>query len=462
MEVKQLYTNCLAQGAYFIESNGEVAIIDPLREVDQYIEMAEAKGAAIKYIFETHFHADFVSGHITLAKKTGATIVYGPGAQADFDFHEATDGEEFTLGKLKIKVLHTPGHTLESTCFLLLNETEVAHAIFTGDTLFLGDVGRPDLAQKKGKLTSEDLAGMLYESLHSKIMPLDDSVIVYPGHGAGSACGKNMMKETMDSLGNQKLVNYALDTNLTKLAFVNTVLDGLAPPPEYFPINVLLNKSGYEDIDQILRNGLTALGVEDVKRMQEEGVMILDVRSKEAFAEAHLAGSIFIGLDGSFAPWVGAVIKDVHQQIILVTPEGREKETVIRLARVGFDACKGYVEGGVAAWAKAGNKLSKTKTISAEAFKEINDEVSVFDVRKEGEHDSGHVDHSVLTPLSQLENHLDLYASKSKKYVYCRSGYRSLVAISILKRAGVENLINIDGGYNSIDKVSPCLLINSI
>jgi len=458
MNIQQLYTSCLAQGAYFIESNEEVAIIDPLREVDQYIEMANEKGSKIKYIFETHFHADFVSGHITLSKKTGAPIIYGPLANPDFDVHVAKDGEEFKLGELTIKVLHTPGHTMESTCYLLKNAEGKDHAIFTGDTLFLGDVGRPDLAQKNGELTANDLAGYLYDSLRDKIIPLADDVIVYPAHGAGSACGKNMMSVTVDSLGNQKKMNYALDENLSKEDFITQLLDGLAPPPAYFPLNVQMNKGGYKDIDAVIQTGLTRLEPEDIKELIQQDVLLLDVRSKEAFAKAHIPGSLFIGLDGSFAPWVGSVIKDVKQEIVLIAPKGREEEAVTRLARVGFDHVKGYVNGGISAWVKSGNSVSSVNSISPIKFIEDNSTKLVFDVRNKSEFDNGHVENSSLTPLAELDDFLLDYQNNSEKYVYCRSGYRSLVAISMLKRKGVKNLINVNGGYSALEPSVECSL----
>ena len=353
MKIEQIYTGCLAQGAYYIESEGEVAIVDPLREVNPYIKRAEEDNAQIKYIFETHFHADFVSGHVTLAKETGATIIYGPNANTAFDATIAEDGQEFTLGKVTIKVLHTPGHTMESTTFLLKDENGKDHAIFSGDTLFLGDVGRPDLAQKAADMTQEELAGTLYDSLRNKIMPLADDVIVYPAHGAGSACGKNMMKETVDTLGNQKKMNYALRANMTREEFIKEVTDGLLPPPQYFPLNVKMNKEGYEDIDTVLKRGTQSLSPEAFEAAANEtGAVVLDVRHQDDFAKGHIPRSIFIGLGGSFAPWVGALIADVEQPILLVTPEGKEEETITRLSRVGFDGTLGYLKGGVEAWKK--------------------------------------------------------------------------------------------------------------
>ena len=358
MKIEQIYTGCLAQGAYYIESDGEVAIIDPLREVDPYIERTKRDNAKIKYIFETHFHADFVSGHLTLSKETGAPIIYGPNANPSFDCIVAEDGQEFNLGKLTIKVLHTPGHTMESTTYLLKDENGKDHAIFSGDTLFLGDVGRPDLAQKAADMTQEDLAGILYDSLRNKIMPLADDVIVYPAHGAGSACGKNMMKETVDTLGNQKKMNYALRPDMSKEEFIKEVTDGLLPPPQYFPLNVKMNREGYDDIGQVLERGTKALSPEAFETAANEtGAVVLDVRHQNDFVKAHIPRSIFIGLNGSFAPWVGALIADVKQPILLIAPEGKEEEAITRLSRVGFDGTLGYLKGGITAWQKAEKKL---------------------------------------------------------------------------------------------------------
>lgn len=452
MKIEQIYTGCLAQGAYYVESDGEVAIIDPLREVQPYIEKAKANQAKIKYILETHFHADFVSGHVTLAKETGATIVYGPHAETDFEAHIAKDQEEIKLGKLKIKVLHTPGHTMESTTYLLIDENGKHLAIFTGDTLFLGDVGRPDLAQKAADMTQEQLAETLYDSLREKIMPLDDSITVYPAHGAGSACGKNMMKETVDTLGNQKQVNYALRADMTKEEFVKEVTDGLLPPPKYFPLNVKMNKEGYEDINDILDKGLTALSAEEFEvAANETDAIILDVRSEDEFVKGHIPQSIFIGLDGDFAPWVGALIADVKQPILLVTPEGREEETVIRLSRVGFDHSLGYLNGSFKAWRTASKDYDTVNSISALNFNQnFHETMKVFDVRKPTEYQSERLTNSENTPLSKLNEHLTEFPNNKNFFVHCAGGYRSVIAASLLKKRGIHNLTNIEGGFDQL------------
>ncbi|WP_323027016.1 MBL fold metallo-hydrolase [Gelidibacter japonicus] len=453
MKIEQIYTGCLSQGAYYIESNGEVAVIDPLREIQPYVDRARKDAAKIKYIFETHFHADFVSGHVTLAKETGAEIVYGPNANPSFDAIIAKDNQEFKLGDITIIALHTPGHTMESTTFLLRDKNGKDHAIFSGDTLFLGDVGRPDLAQKMGVLTERDLAGFLFESLRTKIMPLADDVIVYPAHGAGSACGKNMMKETVDTLGNQKKMNYALRANMTKEEFIDEVIDGLLPPPSYFPLNVQMNREGYEHIDDILRRGTQALSADAFDTAaNESGAIILDVRSQEEFAKGHVPRSIFIGLDGGFAPWVGALIADVKQPILLVTPEGREEETVTRLSRVGFDNTLGYLKGGFTTWKKEAFEYDTVTSIQATTFKEIiaTDKVSIFDVRKEGEYESEHVLNANNTPLDYINEHLVEFQRNQTFYVYCAGGYRSMIAASILKSRGIHNIIDVAGGFNQI------------
>ncbi len=453
MKIEQIYTGCLSQGAYYIESQGEVAIIDPLRETSPYLAKLEEDGAQLKYIFETHFHADFVSGHLTLSKQTGAPIVYGPKAQPDFDFLQATDGQVFPLGEVTLIALHTPGHTLESTTYLLRDKDGKDQAIFSGDTLFLGDVGRPDLAQKGNEITQEDLAGLLYESLQSKILPLADDVTVYPGHGAGSACGKNMMKETVDSLGNQKKMNYALQADLTKEAFIKEVTDGLLPPPQYFPLNVKMNKEGYEDIDQILGRGTTPLDVDQFEQLVEnENALILDVRHQNDFVKGHIPQSIFIGIDGGFAPWVGAMIQDVQQPIVLVCPEGREEETVTRLSRVGFDRTLGYLNGGLAAWKSAGKETDDLRSISAAAFeKEYSTKnPTVVDVRKEGEFQSQHMTNAFHAPLDYINNHLNDMPSDAPFYVHCAGGYRSVIAASVLKKRGIHNLVNVEGGFKAI------------
>lgn len=450
MKIEQIYTGCLAQGAYYIQSEGEAAIIDPLREVAPYVKQAEENGAKIKYIFETHFHADFVSGHLSLAKQTGADIIYGPTASPSFDAIIAEDGQEFKLGKITIKVLHTPGHTMESSTYLLKDENGKDHAIFTGDTLFLGDVGRPDLAQKAASMTQEELAGMLYTSLREKIMPLADDVIVYPAHGAGSACGKNMMKETVDTLGNQKEMNYAL-RDISKEQFIEEVTDGLMPPPAYFPLNVKMNKEGYEDIDDVLERGETAMDPDTFEAAANEtGAIVLDVRHESEFVKGHIPRSIFIGLDGTFAPWVGALIKDTEQAILLLTPEGKEKEAVTRLSRVGFDKTLGFLKGGVDAWKAAGKELDSIESISPEEFakKYQEGELSVFDVRKCSEYDSNHISDAENTPLDYLNDHLAEFPVEENFYVHCAGGYRSVIASSILKSRGFHNLVNIEGGFD--------------
>ena len=456
MKIEQIYTGCLAQGAYYIESNGEVAIIDPLREVQPYLDKAKEQNAAIKYVFETHFHADFVSGHVTLSKKTGAPIVYGPNAKTSFEAIIAEDNQEFKLGNITIIALHTPGHTMESTSYLLRDENGKDHALFSGDTLFLGDVGRPDLAQKIGKLTVEDLAGYLYDSLREKIMPLADDVIVYPAHGAGSACGKNMMKETVDTLGNQKKVNYALRVDMTKEEFIKEVTDGLLPPPNYFPENVKLNKEGYDDISEVLKRGTKALAPNEFEVIANEtNAIILDVRHQSDFVKGHIPRSIFIGLDGSFAPWVGALIADIQQPILLIAPEGREKEAVTRLSRVGFDHTLGFLKGGFDTWKKASKEYDTMSSISTQTFQEVfNENSEVFDVRKESEFKSEHILEAKNTPLDYINNHLAEFPKEKTFYVHCAGGYRSVIAASILKSRGIHNLINVEGGFKAIKETN--------
>lgn len=453
MKIEQIYTGCLAQGAYYIESQGEVAIIDPLREVGPYIAKAKANKAKIKYIFETHFHADFVSGHVTLAKETGATIVYGPLANPKFEALIATDGQVFTIGDITITALHTPGHTMESTTFLLKDQSGKDHAIFSGDTLFLGDVGRPDLAQKAAHMTQEQLAETLFDSLRTKIMPLADDVIVYPAHGAGSACGKNMMKETVDSLGNQKSMNYALRADMTKEEFVKEVTDGLMPPPKYFPLNVQMNKEGYEDFDTVLARGAKPLSPDAFETAANETeAVILDVRHQTDFVKGFVPRSIFIGLDGSFAPWVGALIADVKQPILLIAPQGREEEAITRLSRVGFDQTIGYLEGGFASWSKAGKEVDNIHSISAsEAIEKIkNTQDPVFDVRAQGEYLSEHLLSAENTPLDVINDHLSDFPAQGDFLVHCAGGYRSVIASSILKSRGIHNLIDVAGGFKSL------------
>jgi hydroxyacylglutathione hydrolase len=453
MNIEQIYTGCLSQGAYYIESRGEAAIIDPLREVKPYLEKAKKNKAAIKYIFETHFHADFVSGHVTLAKETGATIVYGPEAKTGFDSLIAKDQQEFKIGEITLTVLHTPGHTMESTTYLLRDASQKDIAIFSGDTLFLGDVGRPDLAQKAADITQEDLAGILYESLRKKIMPLADDVLVYPAHGAGSACGKNLSKETVGTLGEQKKTNYALRADMTKEEFIKEVTEGLLPPPQYFPLNVKMNKEGYEDIDTILKSGTTPLDPEAFEKLaNQSGAIILDVRHQDAFAEGHIPQSIFIGIDGGFAPWVGALIGDVEQPILLVTPEGREEETVTRLARVGFDNTLGYLDGSLEAWKKAGKATDSVEGIDTTELKTLSEKESltVFDVRKPGEYLSEHLPDAKNTPLDFINEHMNEFPTGTPFYMHCAGGYRSMIAASILKSRGIHNLIDVRGGFGAI------------
>ncbi|MDC0917317.1 MBL fold metallo-hydrolase [Flavobacteriaceae bacterium] len=453
MNIEQIYTGCLSQGAYYIESQGEAAIIDPLREVKPYLEKAKKNKAAIKYIFETHFHADFVSGHVTLAKETGATIVYGPEAKTGFDSLIAKDQQEFKIGEITLTVIHTPGHTMESTTYLLRDASQKDIAIFSGDTLFLGDVGRPDLAQKAADITQEDLAGILYESLRKKIMPLADDVLVYPAHGAGSACGKNLSKETVGTLGEQKKTNYALRADMTKEEFIKEVTDGLLPPPQYFPLNVKMNKEGYEDIDTILKSGTTPLDPEAFEKLaNQSGAIILDVRHQDAFAERHIPQSIFIGIDGGFAPWVGALIGDVEQPILLVTPEGREEETVTRLARVGFDNTLGYLDGSLEAWKKAGKATDSVEGIDTTELKTLSEKESltVFDVRKPGEYLSEHLPDAKNTPLDFINEYMNEFPTGTPFYMHCAGGYRSMIAASILKSRGIHNLIDVRGGFGAI------------
>lgn len=453
MKIEQIYTGCLAQGAYYIESKGEAAIIDPLREVAPYLKRAKTDGAKIKYVFETHFHADFVSGHITLAKQTGAPIIYGPGANPSFDAIIAKDGQEFELGEITFKVLHTPGHTMESTTYLLRDRDGKDHAIFSGDTLFLGDVGRPDLAQKSNDMTSQDLAGLLYDSLRNKIMPLADEVIVYPAHGAGSACGKNMMKETVDTLGNQKKINYALREDMTKEEFIEEVTDGLLPPPKYFPLNVKMNREGYEDLADVLERGTMALSPDDFEAIvNDTGAIVLDVRAEDEFVKGHVPRAIFIGLNGDFAPWVGALIADVQQPILLVSPEGRAEETVTRLSRVGFDNTLGFLEGGIEAWRDAGKEVDTIASFSAEQIEKLAAEhpIPIFDVRKESEFDSEHVVDAKNTPLNSLNDYLTEFPGRETFYLHCAGGYRSVIAASILKSRGIHNLVDIAGGFGAL------------
>jgi glyoxylase-like metal-dependent hydrolase (beta-lactamase superfamily II)/rhodanese-related sulfurtransferase len=455
MKVEQIYTGCLAQGAYYIMSEGEVAIIDPLREVDAYTQRAFADKAEIKYVLETHFHADFVSGHLDLAKKTGAQIVYGPTASPQFDFYAAKDGEVLSLGKVKIKVIHTPGHTMESTCYLLIDENDKEVALFSGDTLFIGDVGRPDLAQKvKVELTQEILAGHLYDSLRNKIMTLSDDIVIYPAHGAGSACGKKMSKETQDTLGHQKATNYALAPNMTKAEFIDAVLDGLVAPPGYFPLNVMMNIQGYDSIDDVLARGQHALSPDAFEAAANEtNALILDTRDAQTFSKGFIPNSINIGIDGSFAPWVGAMIPDIKQQILLVCEPGRELEVITRLARVGYDYTIGFLQGGIDAWKIAGKETEQIKSInSAELAAQKNKDVDtlILDVRKASEYKSEHVKTSINAPLDFINDSMALIDKSKTYFVHCAGGYRSMIFISILKARGFDNLIDVKGGFTAI------------
>ncbi|HMQ59918.1 MAG TPA: MBL fold metallo-hydrolase [Flavilitoribacter sp.] len=459
MKVEQIYTGCLAEAAYYIESEGEAVIIDPLRETRPYLEKLKETGANLKYIFETHFHADFVSGHVDLAKKTGAAIVYGPNAEPDYEVRKARDGEEIRLGKVTFKVLHTPGHTMESTTYLLRDESGKDYAIFTGDTLFLGDVGRPDLAIKQGKITREDLAGFLFDSLRNKIMPLADDVIVYPAHGAGSACGKNLSSDTWGYLGDQKKTNYALRADMTRDEFIREVTAGLTPPPQYFAKNAMMNKSGYQSFDKVLEKGAIALNPEAFETvMEQEDALVLDVRPVEDFAAGHVPGSIFIGLDGSFAPWVGALIVDLQQPILIVAPEGRAEETVTRLARVGYDNTLGYLEGGINAWKAAGKEAASIESISASELENrynlAGADLNILDVRKPSEFVSQHLLDAVNYPLDYINNNMGKLRRGDTYYLHCRSGYRSMVAASILKARGFDQVIDVANGWKDLENTS--------
>ena len=452
MNIEQIYTGCLAQGAYYITSNGEAAIIDPLRETEPYINRLQKDAVKLKYVFETHFHADFVSGHVDLSKKTGASIVYGPDAACEFDCISAKDGEEFKVGYVTIKVLHTPGHTMESTTFLLKDESGKDYAIFSGDTLFLGDVGRPDLAQKAAHMSKEELAGLLYESLMNKIMPLADDVIVYPAHGAGSACGKNMMKETVDTLGNQKKINYALNQP-NKEAFIKAVTDGLLPPPGYFGMNVAMNKRGYESFESVLNHGMKALSPDVFEAAAENtGALILDTREAADFYKGFIPQSINIGLNGDFAPWVGALIVDVKQPLLLVTDEGKDEEAVTRLSRVGFDNVLGHLKGGFDSWLKAGKEADGVNRISPEQFaKEVKiGEDKIIDIRTETEYTAEHMEEAYNRPLANINEWLKDVNPEEHFYIHCASGYRSMIAASILQARGYRNFTEIEGGYKAI------------
>lgn len=449
MKVEQIYTKCLSQGSYYIESNNEVAIIDPLREVDVYISKAKTSNSKIKYIFETHIHADFISGHLNLAKKSGAVIVYGPKAETSFENIVAKDYQEFKIGDITIVAIHTPGHTIESTTYLLKDSSGKDHAIFTGDTLFLGDVGRPDLSQNSS-MSNRDLASMLFDSLRNKIMTLSDDVIIYPGHGEGSSCGKDLSSETIGKLGDQKRTNYALRENMTKDEFIREVLDGLLDPPKYFPDNVMLNKEGYDESDEIINRSFNSLTAKEVNNMIKEKVTILDVRSVEDFSSSHIPGSIFIGLDGRFAPWVGEILEDVSKKLILIAPKGREREAIIRLSRVGFDNVIGYLEGGINSWIKNGGIINKVLNESASKFSTIDNNKDILDVRSKNEHKSESLLNSINIPLIDLSKSIDKVSFEKTFYVHCKGGYRSMIAASILLANGISNFSNIPGGYDKI------------
>lgn len=454
MYVEQLYTGCIAEAAYYIESNGEAAIIDPLRETTPYIDMANRRGTKIKYVFLTHFHADFVSGHVDLAKKTGATIVYGPSAKADFDFHEGKDGEEFSIGDIKLRLLHTPGHTMESSSYLLIDAKGETPYVFTGDTLFIGDVGRPDLAIKSD-LTEEDLARHLFKSLRTKLMVLPDETIVYPNHGAGSACGKNLSKDTYDTLGHQKETNYALRADMTEDEFVKEVTTGLVAPPQYFPKNAMMNKGVNKSYEEIIADSNKALSAAEFKAIREkEDALVLDVRHEHNFVKEFIKGSVFIGLDGNFAPWVGALIENINQPILLVAPEGREEEAITRLARVGYDNVKGFLDGGIKAWEQAGEEVDAIMNMTPHEFAQNIEEldVDILDVRKESEYYSEHItsDNVENFPLDAINRNYNQLDKSKEYYVHCAGGYRSVISISILKTKGYTDFINIDGGFDAI------------
>tara|TARA_B100000768_G_scaffold22246_1_gene19797 strand:+ start:8659 stop:10044 length:1386 start_codon:yes stop_codon:yes gene_type:complete len=450
MIVKQIYTGCLFQGAYYIESKGEAAVIDPLREVSEYLNLAESSNSKIKYIFETHFHADFISGHLTLSKKTNSPIIFGPKANPSFDCIIAEDNQVFKIGDISITVLHTPGHTLESTCYLLKDENDVPHCLFTGDTLFIGDVGRPDLAQKSLNFSKEELAGVLYDSIQNRISVLPDNILIYPAHGAGSACGKNMMKETVDTLGNQKIVNYALNGSLLKNEFIYELTKDLPNPPLYFPSNVKLNQEGYDDFELVLNNSLIPLDVKKFKElMNVKGVVVLDVRNQNEFRQGFVPGSVFIGLKGSFAPWVGSIIKDINTKLLLVCDEGMEKETILRLSRVGFDNCLGYLDGGFSSWS-SNNTFDIIESVSAEDLSHKIEKVNLIDVRKRGERLNGYLLNSKHISLDSFQEKITEIDIKDKHYVHCAGGYRSMIACSILKRNGYNSVVDVEGGFSSI------------
>jgi hydroxyacylglutathione hydrolase len=457
MQIEQIYTGCLAQGAYYITSNGEAAIIDPLREIQPYLDRLKRDNVKLKYIFETHFHADFVSGHVDLSRETGAPIVFGPTAKPEFEAILAIDKQLFEIGNIKIKILHTPGHTLESSTYLLIDKNEKEYAIFSGDTLFIGDVGRPDLAQKAASMTQEELAGILFHSLRNKIMTLPDDVIVYPAHGAGSACGKNMSKETVSTIGNQKETNYALRSTMTEAEFIAEVTDGLLPPPAYFGMNVAMNKKGYESFDTVLRNGMRPLTVPQFEtEAAETGALILDTRNNADFYKGFIPQSINIGINGDFAPWVGALIANVKQPILLVTENGKEEESVTRLSRVGFDMIIGHLQGGFDTWANAKKEIDSINRITPEQFAitvKIG-ESKIIDIRKETEYSAEHIEEAYSRPLSAINDWVKDINPKEHFFMHCAGGYRSMIAASILQARGFRNFTEIDGGFNAIAKTT--------
>ena len=455
MKIEQIYTSCLSQASYFVENNGEAIVIDPIREVDQYIKRAKSNGCIIKYIFQTHFHADFVSGHVTLSNKTNAQIVYGPNANPDYECIIASDGDFFDIGNLKIEVLHTPGHTLESCSYLLYNEDNEPHAIFTGDTLFLGDVGIPDVAQRYKNTSKEELASILYDSINTKIKPLSDNLVVYPGHGAGSACGKNMMKETVDTLKNQKVNNYALNGKFNKEDFVKELTENLPEPPAYFPLNVKLNQTGYMDFDTVLENSMKKINSDEFKELiKNPQIVILDTRSSKDFIKSHIKDSIFIGLEGRFAPWVGEIFKDIKTPMILVCNEGSQKEAITRLSRIGFDNCLGFLEGGIKKWIKDGNETESLETLNSKNFIDILklNKIDILDVRRESEFKNKHIEGAINIPLSNLKEKAQDIRQSDNLYIHCAAGYRSVIAMSILRKMGYNKLINISDGFNGILK----------
>ena len=457
MKIEQIYTGCIAQAAYYLESNGEAAIFDPLREIQPYLDRATKDNATIKYIFETHFHADFVSGHLDLANKSGGEIVYGPTAHPEFEAIIAVDNQEFRVGNCIVKAIHTPGHTLESTCYLLIDENGKHFGIITGDTLFIGDVGRPDLAQEMSDdLTQEKLASYLFDSLRDKIMPLDDTLIVYPSHGAGSACGKNMSKETTDTLGNQKRTNYALRADMTKDEFIKEVLDGLGLPPAYFPHNVMMNIKGYNSLESIIEKSNIGLQPKEFEALANaDDVIVLDVRHESNFVKAHIPNSIFIGIEGNFAPWVGSLLRDVNQKILLIIPEGREEETITRLSRVGFDHVLGYLNGGIPAWKATGFETDFIQSISPNEFaKQLNSQSTVIDARKPAEYEAEHVTNAINFPLDTVNENFQTLPTETNFFIHCAGGYRSVIMASILKSRGIHTIINIEQGMNGIKQTS--------